>query len=60
MIVTYIERYFVDKFTCIHTTKKINAISYFIQGGLYYFKVNPFEYKVIENDCIKSIDCIQE
>nr|DAW94518.1 MAG TPA: hypothetical protein [Caudoviricetes sp.] len=53
--VTYIERRFIDRFTCIDTEQTIKALSSFIQGDLTYFRMNRFNYKVIETDLIKSI-----
>ena len=53
--VTYIERRFIDRFTCIDTEKTIKALSSFIQGGLTYFRIDRYNYKVIETDFIKSI-----
>ena len=55
LIVTYIERRFIDRFTCIDTEQTIKALSSFIQGGLTYFRINHFNYKVIETELIKSI-----
>ena len=55
IIVTYIERRFLDRFTCIDTEKTIKALSSFIQGGLTYFRIDRYNYKVIETDFIKSI-----
>lgn len=55
IIVTYIERRFIDRFTCIDTEQTIKALSSFIQGNLTYFRINRFNYKVIETDFIKSI-----
>ena len=54
-IVTYIERRFIDRFTCIDTERIIKALSSFVQGGLTYFRINRFDHKVIETDFIKSI-----
>ena len=55
IIVTYIERRFIDRFTCIDTERTIKAFSSFVNGGLTYFRINRFNYKVIETDSIKSI-----
>ena len=55
IIVTYIERRFIDRFTCIYTERTIKAFSSFVNGGLTYFRINRFDYKVIETDFIKSI-----
>ena len=55
VIVTYIERRFIDRFTCIDTERTIKALSSFVNGGLTYFRINSYNYKVIETDFIKSI-----
>lgn len=55
LIVTYIDRQFIDRFTCIDTEKTIKALSMFVQGGLTYFKINCFNYKTIETNFIKSV-----
>ena len=55
IIVTYIERRFIDRFTCIDTEQTIKALSSFVQGGLTYFRIDRFNYKVVETDLIKSI-----
>ena len=55
IIVKYVDRKFIDRFRCVDTERAIKALSMFAQGGLTYFKINNFEYKVIENDFIKSI-----
>ena len=55
IIVTYTERRFIDRFTCIDTEQTIKALSSFVQGGLTYFRTNRFNYKVIETNLIKSI-----
>ena len=54
-IVTYIERRFIDRFTCIDTERSVKALSTFIQGGLTYIKINRYNYKVVETEFIKSI-----
>ena len=56
MIVTYIERTFIDRYTCIDRQRTFMALSYFVQGGLTYFKLNQFNYKVIETDFIISVE----
>ena len=55
LIVTYTERRFIDRFTCIDTEQTIKALSSFVQCGLTYFRINRFNYKAIENDIIKTI-----
>ena len=54
-IVTYTERRFIDRFTCIDTERTIKALSTFIQGGLTYIKIDRYNYKVVETEFIKSI-----
>ena len=56
IIVTYIERRFIDRFTCIDTERTLKALSTFIQGGLTYFKIDRYNYKVVETELIKSIN----
>ena len=55
LIVTYIERRFIDRFTCIDVERTLKALSTFIQGGLTYIKIDRYNYKAIETDFIKSI-----
>lgn len=55
VIVTYIERRFIDRFTCVDTEQTIKALSSYIQGGLTYFRIDRYNYKVIETGFIKSI-----
>ena len=56
IIVTYIERRFIDRFTCIDTEQTVKALSTFIQGGLTYIKIDRYNYKVVETELIKSIN----
>ena len=56
VIVTYIERRFIDRFTCIDTERNVKALSTFIQGGLTYIKIDRYNYKVVETEFIKSIN----
>ena len=55
VIVTYIERRFIDRFTCIDTERTVKGLSTFIQGGLTYIKINSYNYKVVETEFIKAI-----
>ena len=55
IIVTYIERRFIDRFTCIDTEQTIKALSFFVRGGLTYFRIDRFNYKAIETELIKTI-----
>ena len=55
MTVTYIERVQLDPFRVLDTVKTFRALSSFTQGGLTYFRINNFNYKVIETAFIKSI-----
>ena len=45
--VIYKERHFIDRFRCIDHKKEFKAWSYWQSGGLYYFKVDRFNYKVL-------------
>ena len=56
LIVTYIERRFIDRFTCIDTERTIKALSAFVQNGLTYIKIDRYNYKVVETEFIKSIN----
>lgn len=56
MIITYRERYFIDRFRCIDRIIKISALSYFVQGSLIYARVDVFNNKVIPKEDIISID----
>ena len=56
MIVTYMERTFIDRYTCIDRQRTFTALSFFVQGGLTYFKLDRFNYKVIETDFIISVE----
>ena len=55
--VTYRERIFIDRFKCIDYKKELKAWSYWQTGGLYYFKVNRFNHKVL---AIKDTISIEE
>ena len=60
IIVTYIKRRFIDRFTCIDTEQTIKALSSFVHGGLTYFKIKRFNYKAVETDLIKSIKEVKQ
>ena len=45
--VIYRERVFIDRFRCIDYKKEFKAWNYWKSGGLYYFKVDRFNYKVL-------------
>ena len=56
MTVIYKERIFLDRYRCIDTVKKINVIKKaFIQGGLTYFKIDNFNYFIIDSDLIINV-----
>lgn len=55
MIVTYRERTFIDRYTCIDRERTFTALSSFVHGGLTYFKVDRFNCKAIETDSIISV-----
>lgn len=54
--ITYRERIFIDRFKCIDYKKELKAWSYFQSGGLYYFKVDKFNYKVLAIEDTISIE----
>ena len=56
MIVTYTERTFIDRYTCIDRQRTFTALSSFVRGGLTYFKLDRFNYKVVETDFIISVE----
>ena len=58
MIITYVERIMIDKYTCIDTIKRFHALDSFIpeNTSLYYFKINEYSYKTVAKDFIKSIE----
>ena len=54
--VIYRERVFIDRFRCIDYKKEFKAWNYWKSGGLYYFKVDRFNYKVIGVEDTISIE----
>lgn len=54
--VTYRERIFLDRFRCIDYKKEFKAWSYWQSGGLYYFKVDRFNHKVLAIEDTISIE----
>ena len=54
--VTYRERHFIDRFRCIDYKRELKAWNYWKSGGLYYFKVDRFNYKVIAVEDTISIE----
>lgn len=54
--VTYRERHFIDRFRCIDYTKEFRAWNYFQSSGLYYFKVDRFNHKVLAVEDTISIE----
>ena len=54
--ITYRERIFLDRFRCIEYKKEFKAWSYFQSGGLYYFKVDRFNHKVLAIEDTISIE----
>ena len=54
--VIYRDRIFLDRFRCIDYKKEFKAWSYWQSGGLYYFKVDRFNYKVIGVEDTISIE----
>lgn len=56
LIVTYKDRIYLDKYRCIDKTKTQRVYSkVFTQGGLTYFKRDPFNYFVIDTDNIINV-----
>ena len=45
--VTYRERDFIDAYKCIEIKRELKAWSYWRSGGLYYFKIDRFNHKVL-------------
>ena len=54
--ITYRERIFLDQFKCIDYKKEFRAWSYWQSGGLYYFKVDRFNHKVLAIEDTISIE----
>lgn len=54
--VTYRERIFLDRFRCIDYKKEFEVWSYWQSGGLYYFKVDRFNHKVLAIEDVISIE----
>ena len=54
--ITYRERVFIDRFRCIDYKKEFRAWSYWQSGGLYYFKVDRFNHKVLAIEDTISIE----
>ena len=54
--VIYRERIFLDRFRCIEYKKEFKAWNYFQSGGLYYFKVDRFNHKVLAIEDTISIE----
>ena len=53
--VTYIERRFIDRYSCIDTECEFYSLSSFTNGGLTYFKTDRFNYRVVDTDKIISV-----
>lgn len=54
--VHYLEKGVVFDFKRIDHEMYIDACDYFIQGGLYYFRLNEFSYMTIAKEDIISIE----
>lgn len=54
--VIYRDRIFLDKYKCIDYKKELKALSYWQSGGLYYFKVDRFNHKVLAIEDTISIE----
>lgn len=59
IIITYKDRSFIDRFKCIDRINTLRAFTSFDSGGLRYYKVNEFDYKVIEKDMIVREEVIK-
>ena len=58
--VTYRERVFIDKYKCLDYKKELKAWSYWQSGGLYYSKVDRFNYKVLGVEDTISIEEVRK
>ena len=58
MKVTYRERQYITRYTCIDREKTFYAKDYFIPKGtsLYYFILNEFNYKTVAKEDIINIE----
>ena len=54
--VIYRERIFINTYKCIEYKKEFKAWSYWQSGGLYYFKVDRFNHKVLSVEDTISIE----
>ena len=54
--VTYNERYFIDKYTCIDKPVTRYFVSSWSNGGLTYFKANEFNVFCVDTDMIINIE----
>ena len=54
--VIYRERVFIDTYKCIEFKRELKALSYWQSGGLYYFKVDKFNHKVLAVEDTISIE----
>ena len=59
MLITYVDRYYIDHYRCIDKVATLQALSYIRQGDLYYFEIDRFNYKVIEKHYVKEISEVQ-
>ena len=57
--ITYRERIFIDKYKCLEFKKELKVWSYWQSGGLYYFKVDRFNYKVLGVEDTISIEEVE-
>lgn len=58
--ITYRERIFLDRFRCIDYKKEFKAWSYWRSGGLYYFKIDRFNHKVLAIEDTISIEEVRK
>ena len=52
MLVKYRDRSYIDKYKCIDSLKTFRALSSFDNAGLRYYKIDAFNYKVVEINMI--------
>lgn len=56
MIIEYVERRMLNRYTCIDSFRRVKLLKTFTSGGLLYGYVNQFNIISIDRDMIVSID----
>lgn len=56
MLVSIRNRYMLDRFRCIDTVETFKAVSYFVSGNIYYFRLDRFNIKSVGSDELISIE----